>query len=72
MQNYEFKDFDKLLRFNGYERDRQKGSHVTYKNNTGRIITITNRSAGVNACLGRKLIKEYNLNTDNHRVFAIK
>lgn len=31
----------KILNANGFYKARQNGSHVTYKNNDGRIITIT-------------------------------
>jgi len=62
MQNYELKKFRKILKDNGYERKRQKGSHEIWRNEEKKdTVAITNKSSGVNYCVGSKLIKEHNL-----------
>jgi len=62
MQNYDLKDFRKILRNNGYERKRQRGSHEIWRNEEKKdTVAITNKITGVNACIGRKLIKEHGL-----------
>ena len=62
MQNYGLKEFRRILIDNGYERKRQKGSHEIWRNEQKKdTVSITNKITGVNACIGRKMIKEHNL-----------
>ena len=61
MQNFKKRQFEKLLFGNGYRHLRTKGSHATYGNATGRIITIPIAGGEINACVAKRLVKEYNL-----------
>ena len=61
MQNFKKRQFEKLLLCNGYNYLRTRGSHATYGNETGRTITIPITGSEINACIARRLMKEYNL-----------
>lgn len=55
----EMRDFDVILRKNGYTPIRCKGSHFMYINrNTHRIIPV---NKDLNLMVRQRLIKEYNL-----------
>ena len=54
------REFAKMLKKNGYELARSNGDHMTYKNATGRPITINVRG-GLNRMVALRLIKEYEL-----------
>jgi predicted RNA binding protein YcfA (HicA-like mRNA interferase family) len=58
MKVYTQKEFDKILKANGYTLNRQKGDHLIYVNENGRHISI---KYPINPCISRRLIKEYNL-----------
>jgi len=51
----DFKTMDKLLRRMGFERVRQKGSHVFYRHADGRTTTVPDHPGRV---LARPLIRE--------------
>lgn len=61
MQNVKTRQFEKRLLVNGYHYLRTKGSHATYQNAAGRILTIPIASSEINACIVRKLVKEHQL-----------
>ena len=54
---YTDREFDKLLRNNGYCRDHTTGSHTIYKNG-GQTISV-NRN--LNRMVARRLIKQHRL-----------
>jgi len=56
-QIYSYRDFEKILRKNGYVLKRQKGSHFIW-NNGMRSLTVTHNC---NPMIARRLINEYNL-----------
>jgi len=51
----DYKAMDKLLRGLGFERVRQKGSHVFYRHSDGRTTTVPDHSG---RDLARPLIRE--------------
>ncbi len=55
---YSPREFEKILRLNGYEVVRQTGSHRMYKNDTGDVIPCTLKP---NKMVVRRMIKEHNL-----------
>ena len=55
------KEFDKILKVNGYKLNRHNGDHHIYVNESGRHISV---KYPLNPCISRRLIKEYNLKTD--------
>lgn len=61
MKGVKTRKFEKVLIMNGYQYLRTKGSHATYRNESGRIITIPVAGTEINACVVRRLIKEYSL-----------
>jgi len=42
MQPIPTKKAEKLLKENGYKFERQTGSHMTFKNNDGKTVTLVN------------------------------
>lgn len=58
MRQYTHREFVKLVRQNGFEYIRSKGSHDIYYNNKGRHISIPQTLVNV---IARRLIKENNL-----------
>lgn len=58
MTIYTQKEFEKILKRNGYVLNRQKGDHLIYVNESGRHISV---KYPLNPCISRRLIKEYNL-----------
>ena len=58
-KTYNKKEIHRILRKNGWNVERQTGSHVVYENNCGHHITITVR--GCNKMIWQRLVKEYNL-----------
>ena len=58
MAIYTQREFEKILKFNGYKFNRQKGDHLIYVNDNGRHISV---KYPLNPCISRRLIKEYNL-----------
>lgn len=58
MKQYARREFVKLVRQNGFEYIRSKGSHDIYYNNKGRHISIPQTLVGV---IARRLIRENNL-----------
>lgn len=61
MRNFKTRQFEKMLINNGYCHLRTKGSHATYGNSDGRTITIPVANTEINACIARRLMKEYQL-----------
>jgi predicted RNA binding protein YcfA (HicA-like mRNA interferase family) len=51
----DFKTMDKILRELGFERVRQRGSHVFYRHNDGRTTTVPDHGG---RDLARPLIRE--------------
>ena len=51
-----FKKFSKILNKLGYFEIRQKGSHVIFKNNNKKTITVPNHP---NKTLGKGLLRNY-------------
>lgn len=58
MKQYTRREFVKLVRQNGFEYVRSRGSHDIYYNKEGRHITIPQTLVDV---IARRLIKENNL-----------
>lgn len=58
MRQYTHREFVRLVRQNGFEYIRSKGSHDIYYNNKGRHISIPQTLVNV---IARRLIKENNL-----------
>lgn len=54
------REFETMLRKNGFEYARCNGDHKIFKRN-GRVITINVRGNGLNRMVARRLIKEYAL-----------
>jgi len=42
-QSIRFEELEKILNYGGYSADRQKGSHVCFRNESGDVITIPKR-----------------------------
>lgn len=61
MQDIKRRQFEKLLFRNGYRHLRTKGSHATYANASGRIITIPIANNEINACIAKRLVKVHQL-----------
>ena len=57
-----FDDFDRMLRKNGYGKERCNGSHFTYCNQSGNKIVV---NKNLNKMVARRLIKENNLDAGN-------
>lgn len=58
MKQYTNKEFEKLLKENGFVYIRTKGSHHIYYNNSGKHISIPKT---LNSVIARRLCKENNL-----------
>lgn len=61
MRKFSTRDFQKVLKKNGYKLDRTKGSHLIYKNNEGIHIAIYQCGRGLAPSVTHKLIKQHNL-----------
>lgn len=59
MKQYKVRDFEKILRQNGYKFDRQNGSHKIWKSKNNSISVPSIKLVDV---VARRLIKENNLN----------
>lgn len=59
LKQWSGREFQKILRNNGYEPMRTCGSHVIYKNTYGNTISVPKGEP--NKMLTRRLIKENNL-----------
>ena len=53
-----FRDFVKLVERNGYKHVRTKGSHLIFRNEKGRTLSVNIK---LNAMVARRLISEYEL-----------
>lgn len=62
-KEYTERDFERLLKVNGYSLDRQKGDHNTYVNDKGNTITVVGGRT-MSRMVYRRLIKENNLKED--------
>ena len=60
MQDINKKEFERLLKDNGFCYDRS-GKHHVWKHPDGRTVSIPMGSNAVNACIARKLVKENRL-----------
>ena len=58
MFQYSKREFDKVLRQNGFHYVRNSGSHSIYINGRGRHISVP---PSMNMCVIRRLIRENNL-----------
>lgn len=56
---FSVREFQEVLKFNGYYLSRSKGDHLIYVNSEGRHISIP--ATKVNPMVARRLIKENNL-----------
>ena len=59
-QNIKYRDADKVLRHNGYERCSCTGSHFKYKNSAENTIIVPRK---LNPVIWKRLIKENHLVT---------
>jgi predicted RNA binding protein YcfA (HicA-like mRNA interferase family) len=60
-----FKIMDKILTNLGFERIRQKGSHVFYRHSDGRTTTVPNhKGRDLARPLIREILREIELNID--------
>lgn len=59
-KEYTERDFNRLLKANGYSLARQKGDHNTYVNDKGNSITVVGGRT-MSRMVYRRLIKENNL-----------
>jgi len=59
LKQYSVKEFEKLLRDNGYKRDRSKGDHDIYTKENCNPISIT--KTRMKSVVALRLIKENNL-----------
>ena len=59
MREVTYRECELILNYNGFFIDHQSGSHVIFKNERGKHISI--RINSVNACLWRRLVKENSL-----------
>jgi predicted RNA binding protein YcfA (HicA-like mRNA interferase family) len=61
-----FKIMDKILSNLGFERIRQKGSHVFYQHSDGRTTTVPNhKGRDLARPLIREILREIELNVDD-------
>jgi predicted RNA binding protein YcfA (HicA-like mRNA interferase family) len=61
-----FKIMDKILTNLGFERIRQKGSHVFYRHSDGRTTTVPNhKGRDLARPLVREILREIELNVDD-------
>lgn len=60
-KSYTVKEFEKILKLNGFERVRTHGSHAIYKKEDKTISVVVNNSSGMNRMICRRLIKENGL-----------
>ena len=58
-KEYTERDFERLLKANGYSLDRQKGDHNIWTNGSNTISITAGRP--INRMLARRIIKENNL-----------
>ena len=61
MKEYKSREFEKILKINGYSYERCKGDHATYKNESGKTITIN--LVRFKPIVAQRLIKEHCLVT---------
>jgi len=61
MRKFSTRDFQKVLKKNGYKLDRTKGSHMIYKNDAGEHIAIYQCGRGLAPSVTHKLIRDHNL-----------
>lgn len=59
---YSKRKIRKILKNNGYELHHQTGSHLVYRNEQGRHLTVTVDEC--NKMVFQRLIKEHNLKVD--------
>lgn len=59
MKIYTAREFEGILRHNGYVRERVNGSHASYKNENGDLVTVP--IVKLNPCIAGRLIKEHDL-----------
>ena len=60
MQDINKKEFERLLKNNGFSYDRS-GKHHVWKHQDGRMVTVPMGSTTINACIARKAVKENRL-----------
>ena len=59
-KDYSFKEFDKILKKNGYEYKSCKGDHYKYEHKeTGKCVVLCKRHPNKMVC--RRMIKEHGL-----------
>lgn len=56
MKEYSSREFKKILEYNGFEYQRCKGDHATFKNGKGKTITIN--LVRFKPIVAQRLIKE--------------
>jgi len=57
-RRYEYLEFRRLLRRNGYFYRRTRGSHFVFENESGDIVSI---NKNLNPMVAQRLIKEHDL-----------
>ena len=60
-KTWKYREFVALLTGNGYILARTRGDHRTYRNTTGKSITIPYNGGEINRMMARRLIKENGL-----------
>ena len=60
-KQYTIREFEKILKNNGFKKVRSNGSHVIYKNENKTISIVNNQSKGMYKMICRRLIKENGL-----------
>ena len=61
MRKFSTRDFQKVLKKNGYVLERTKGSHLIYKNEEGTHIAIYQCGRGIAPSVTHKLIRDHSL-----------
>ena len=64
MKVYTFKEFEAILKKNGYRMVRQSGDHWIYVNEENRHISILHNRVTLHPGMSRRFIKEYELKVD--------
>lgn len=60
-KQYTTREFERILKNNGFQKVRSNGSHVIYKNGDKTITVVNNQSKGMYKMICRRLIKENGL-----------
>lgn len=61
MENYTFRELEKIVVANGYSYVRCNGDHCIYKRNDTKKMIVLTRKKRVNPCIARRIIRENGL-----------